>query len=345
MLPIPKLLPRGPTPSPPILHPPNSPPVKLRRSRRPPPPPQHHLMRRRQPPINPHHQNQPITRHRMPPKHQPRHDHPHSRNRQLHIPNPYMPPLRRGMSHLTLPHLLQVFLQWIAHGTSVPVPAAVAQGGVCGALRLFRPSSQAPSVLASAFSSLFLSLRSSWQPLPPLLNSRTVSRLRRIVQADRFFFVTTNLARGVTPLSPGERASILEILDQERSRHQFFLHAYIVMPNHLHLLLDPGKIGLTNLMRNFKSKAALTFATQRHAQGPFWQPRFFDFICRRLSDFRNKLEYIHENPVSANLAVKPEDWPWSSAAWYLHRTNPPIPIDLADMPSDPHALLWPAPWR
>ena len=172
-----------------------------------------------------------------------------------------------------------------------------------------------------------------------------MSRLRRIAQQDRFFFVTTNLARGVATLSSVERTLILETLDAERLRTRFLIYAYVVLPDHLHLLLDPGQAGLTNVLRNFKSKTALAIAAGRKTSGPFWQPRFFDFVCRRVSDFGKKLDYIHQNPVCAKLVATPEDWHWSSAAWYLRRTKPLISIDPLEMPSDPQALLWPAPWR
>ena len=172
-----------------------------------------------------------------------------------------------------------------------------------------------------------------------------MSRLRRIALTDRIFFVTTNLQPKAAPFSPQERKLLLETLDTERRRRTFHLYGYVVMPSHLHLLVDPGEQALSDLLRNYKSKAALALVHLGMRRGPFWQPRYFDSICRHVRNFGEKLEYIHNNPVEAKLVDGPEDWPWSSAGWHPNDSRPPIPIDPIDFPSDPNALLWPAPWR
>jgi|ERR1700676_1314121 len=172
-----------------------------------------------------------------------------------------------------------------------------------------------------------------------------MSRLRRIALTDRIFFVTTNLQPKAAHFSPNERTLLLETLDTEKRRRTFYLYGYVVMPTHLHLLLDPGEQALSDILRNYKSKAALSLVNLGTRHGPFWQPRYFDSICRHARNFGEKLEYIHNNPVEAKLVSRPEDWPWSSAGWYLNHSNPRIPIDAFDMPPDRNALLWPAPWR
>jgi len=172
-----------------------------------------------------------------------------------------------------------------------------------------------------------------------------MSRLRRIEQSERYFFVTTNLARNVAEFSPKERTEVLNVLDSARHRQGFFLFAYVVMPTHLHLLLWPHRCTLTGVLRDFKSKSALAVTATRGIRGPIWQPRFFDFICRRVKDFHEKMEYIHNNPVEAKLVEQAEQWPWSSAAWHLEHRQPPILVDPVRLPAESNALLWPAPWR
>ncbi len=172
-----------------------------------------------------------------------------------------------------------------------------------------------------------------------------MSRLRRISLTDRIFFVTTNLQPKAAPFSPSERTLLLESLATEKRRRSLYLYAYVVMPSHVHLLLDPGEQALSDLLRNYKSKAALALVNLGTRRGPFWQPRYYDSICRHARNFGDKLEYIHDNPVKAKLVSRPEDWPWSSAGWHVNHSRPPIPIDAIDFPTDPDALLWPAPWR
>jgi putative transposase len=172
-----------------------------------------------------------------------------------------------------------------------------------------------------------------------------VSRLRRIANRDRIFFVTTNLERGLPSIAPHERDLVIDQLGHQRRSEDFFLFAFVVMPTHVHLLLAPNLLGLTASMHRLKRFAAEGINRRRGTQGPLWQSRYFDFIPRRVSDFWEKLEYIHNNPVQANLASTPQEWYWSSAAYYFDTGRPPVLVDPVDLPADRDALLWPAPWR
>ena len=170
-------------------------------------------------------------------------------------------------------------------------------------------------------------------------------RLRRIEDRDRIFFVTTDLARGVAPLSPAERDLILEVLAAQRSPRSFSLFGYVLMPDHAHLLLAPREQTLPRILRDLKSKTGHEIARRRRTSGPIWQPRYFDNIIRRVRHFWGKLDYIHENPVQAGLVSAPEDWKWSSYAFYAKLGAVTVVPDAVDMPADTNALLWPAPWR
>jgi len=98
-------------------------------------------------------------------------------------------------------------------------------------------------------------------------------------------------------------------------------------------------------MKEWKGNSGFEIAKRRRAAGAIWQPRYFDFILRRAGDFRKKLQYIHDNPVAAGLVAAAENWPWSSAAFYVDKSPVPIRPDLFDVPLDPNEPLWPVPWR
>ncbi len=98
-----------------------------------------------------------------------------------------------------------------------------------------------------------------------------MTRLRRIEDGDRFFFVTTNLARSINPLTPAECDLILTVLAGQRNLGEFFLFGYAVMPTHVHLLLYPHNRDLVRIMRNFKSKTGYEILRARGGRGPFWQ--------------------------------------------------------------------------
>jgi putative transposase len=92
------------------------------------------------------------------------------------------------------------------------------------------------------------------------------------------------------------------------------LHEYVVMPNHVHMLITPH-VEMNVLMRRLKGYTA-HFANELlgcHGQS-FWQQSYFDRYCRDDKEFEKIRRYIAMNPVKAKLAARPEDWKWSSAA-------------------------------
>jgi REP-associated tyrosine transposase len=173
----------------------------------------------------------------------------------------------------------------------------------------------------------------------PWATIQRVTRLRRIADGDRIFFVTTNLRRHAPVLTDEERNLIIEQLKRQRGADEFLLFGYVIMPSHVHLLFAPRRVGLIAIMREFKSCTAQQLGMIRRSHGVIWQPRYFDFVLRRAGDFWDKLAYIHHNPVEAGLVEKDECWHWSSAAHYAHRAGVPVSIDPIDLPGDRRAWL------
>jgi putative transposase len=172
-----------------------------------------------------------------------------------------------------------------------------------------------------------------------------MARFRRIENFNRIFFVTANLGRGVPPLSETERDIVLLALSSVREKHAFDLAGYVVMPDHLHLIISPGADGLATLMHAFKRSAHYKIALRRTMTDLLWQPRYFDNIIRCVRDFWEKLEYVHNNPVAAALSVEKRDWPWTSYGAYWGGAIPKIPVDKLELPTDGDFVLWPAPWK
>ena len=100
------------------------------------------------------------------------------------------------------------------------------------------------------------------------------------------------------------------------------------MPNHFHLILTiPEGRSLSAFMRDLKKRVAYEYFMVRNAPiKKFWQDRFDDLLITREPTFRTKLNYVHWNPVRAGLVSKPEDWPYSSALYYLAVGRPLIPV-------------------
>jgi putative transposase len=95
---------------------------------------------------------------------------------------------------------------------------------------------------------------------------------------------------------------------------RYDLHAYVVMANHVHLLLSP-KIEVRRITKSLKGVTARQANQILHRTGkPFWQDESFDHWFRNEVEFVQIRQYIEQNPVTAGLVERPEDWRWSSAS-------------------------------
>jgi len=101
----------------------------------------------------------------------------------------------------------------------------------------------------------------------------------------------------------------------ERERQFYILQAWVIMPNHVHLLIQP-KVALGVITRWLKG------STARHANlilrrtgEVFWKDESFDHRVRNHGEMQRIIRYIEYNPVKAGFVSEPGEWRWSSAAW------------------------------
>ena len=139
------------------------------------------------------------------------------------------------------------------------------------------------------------------------------------------YFVTTRCWEGRTVFQVTENAEILtQALLGYRDRGFYLLHQFVVMPNHLHLLLTPSSnTSLEKAVQLIKGGSSHEIHRERGNSVKIWQEGFHDWTIRDVHDWESKVEYIRLNPVRARLADKPEDWPFSSASGRY--TLDPIP--------------------
>ena len=98
-----------------------------------------------------------------------------------------------------------------------------------------------------------------------------------------------------------------------RDRRTFQLHAFVVMPNHVHLLMTPLE-AVSKVMQSLKRFTAREGNRMLGLTGqPFWQDESYDRLVRNDSEFERIVHYIERNPVTAGLAPTPGEFPWSSA--------------------------------
>ena len=115
--------------------------------------------------------------------------------------------------------------------------------------------------------------------------------------------------------TPESRETFESALERTRRKYQFVIAGYVVMPEHVHLLVNEPKLcGLDQAIKSIKLSVA-----QRRRERPFWQARYYDFNVFTEKKYFEKLRYLHRNPVARGLVAKPEDWMWSS--FHLYATG------------------------
>jgi putative transposase len=111
-----------------------------------------------------------------------------------------------------------------------------------------------------------------------------------------------------------------------RRKYGFFVCGYVVMPEHVHLLLsEPKHATLATALQ--ATKQAVSRALGSGDGGAFWQARYYDFNVFSARKRIEKLRYIHRNPVTRGLCAEPQDWPWSSFRHYLYGEEGNVEIE------------------
>ena len=139
------------------------------------------------------------------------------------------------------------------------------------------------------------------------------------------------------PLLRSARARnvMTQILGEVRDRYGFSLVGFVLMPEHVHLLIsEPLKGTPSTVIQVLKQcvsrrlrrrkpvldkQLKLTFHQGGTAVSRFWQRRFYDFNVWSLKKRVEKLHYMHMNPLKRGLVTHPKDWPWSSFLFYSKR--------------------------
>jgi putative transposase len=170
--------------------------------------------------------------------------------------------------------------------------------------------------------------------------------LKRIYSQGHLHFITFSCYRRL-PLLKAARARDIFVneLGRLRDEMRFHLIGYVVMPEHVHLLLsEPPQGTPSTVLQKLKLRVArklrkrtrtvsaqqlrLPFAERGEPLRAFWQARFYDFNVYSKGKKQEKLHYMHANPVIRRLVKHPKDWPWSSWSFYERGQAGLIRIDV-----------------
>jgi putative transposase len=143
------------------------------------------------------------------------------------------------------------------------------------------------------------------------------------------------------------REIVVRIIDEVRKESGFRLLGYVIMPDHVHLVIVPrietkageiigeikmrSSMAIYDLMRAGSGEILTKLMVKRSGteKFAFWQRRCYDHNCRSDEAIWKAVEYCHNNPVKKRLVAGPERWIWSSYNWYRGNANSVIEIDVS----------------
>jgi len=163
-------------------------------------------------------------------------------------------------------------------------------------------------------------------------------------------FITFNCHKRLKLLTDEKRIRmLLEEIDHARKKYGFSLLGFVVMPNHVHLVLYPNKdvqagrvigeiksltarrIGMLSKSQKRHNRAMFEVIRNKKYRYVFWQRRCYDHNCRTPQTVIEKINYCHMNPVKARLVRNPSEWPWSSYRWYMGYDDAVLEVDGVDL--------------
>ena len=133
-----------------------------------------------------------------------------------------------------------------------------------------------------------------------------------ILNPSRIFFVTTKTSMGMRLLQPERNANLLiDVLRSLVAERKFELHDFVIMPDHLHLLLTVyGDLTIEKAMQLIKGRFSHRLSEEFGYKGEVWQRGFTEVQVMNKQNFEAHREYIAQNPVKAGMAASPDEFPF-----------------------------------
>jgi REP element-mobilizing transposase RayT len=147
-------------------------------------------------------------------------------------------------------------------------------------------------------------LRSEWEGLLKIEDDR-----KRRIELESYL----DKGRGECHLRRTDIAAMFEGSLKFRHHSQYELRAWVIMPNHVHLLFLVHEAPMWRLVDAWKGYTAKEANRILGRQGPFWQAGYWDTFMRDDQHEAQTRRYIENNPTKAKLVLSPKEWPWSSA--------------------------------
>jgi REP element-mobilizing transposase RayT len=118
-----------------------------------------------------------------------------------------------------------------------------------------------------------------------------------------------------------DRQNYLERLEHYRQRYGFRLYAYVLMANHVHLLIETKRVGLSRIMQGIQGSYTQSYNRRHRKVGQLFQGRYKAILCDRDAYLLELVRYIHLNPARLKVPHNPWRYRWSSHGSYLGKPS------------------------
>jgi putative transposase len=118
---------------------------------------------------------------------------------------------------------------------------------------------------------------------------------------------------GACWLRGGDIAELVQEVLLQDDGNNFQLQVWVIMPNHVHVVVDVWDVPLAKLVGCWKGKSSRLANVLLGKTGPFWEADYFDTVVRDADHLARAIRYTEENPTKAHLIASPRDWRWGSA--------------------------------
>ena len=133
---------------------------------------------------------------------------------------------------------------------------------------------------------------------------------------------------------------VIGVLSDQLKQQNGVCVGFVIMPDHVHAIIwFPDSNQLSYFMKQWKQRTSYqikqamrkylnAYLSKLPPNDPIWQPKYYGFNVHSKSKLMEKLEYMHGNPVRAELVDSPEQWKFSSARYYILGKSVGLPIEI-----------------
>ena len=137
------------------------------------------------------------------------------------------------------------------------------------------------------------------------------------IQGGLYHIITRGNNRQLIFGSDDDRRKFLLQLAHQKARLPFYLYAYCLMPNHIHLLIERQDDSISRIMQRLLTAYSQYHNRKHRKSGHLLQGRYKAILCQTDQYLAEVVRYIHLNPVRAKMVRRPQDFPYSSHRAYL----------------------------